>query len=404
MEGTPQSANSPGPNDLNTPPIDSPALRSPQEQDAAKRRLRPHSRSQIALDKSATVKPEQMTPIPAKKAKGTKWQFGIRSRNSPSEAMLALYKALLALGAEWEIPRKRMPHTHSSRGRSGSSSGSSGDDDEYFDEANEERDEEQNWSDDDVPDLDDTDHNRTSSISVDRGRRSRRRDQDYGPHNDWGYDVPVDPWVIRARFKITTQHSQGGGANSSHSSRVDLTAVEEELERRKAEEEEHQEGGKPSTFATAVGHVAKQIKDMKVVAAAANPDSGASLEQGEDLMYVYLTIQLYTIDVGHYLVDFKSSGYERLEKELVREARVELSGGGAEWRLLREGESPEAVGARKGAAVREREVLVGQGQAQEDKNATSPFPFLDVASRLVSELAEGKHQQQRAGQEGELDQ
>jgi carbon catabolite-derepressing protein kinase len=65
------------------------------------RRLNPHSRSQIKLDEAK--RPAGMTPVPQKKAKPTKWQFGIRSRNQPLEAIGCIYRALQKLGAEWVV-------------------------------------------------------------------------------------------------------------------------------------------------------------------------------------------------------------------------------------------------------------------------------------------------------------
>jgi carbon catabolite-derepressing protein kinase len=80
--------------------------RTAEDKAAAARRLKPHSRSsQIALEKLGN--PEAMTPMPSKKNRPIKWQFGIRSRNAPAEAMLAIYKALRAMGAEWEVPTNR---------------------------------------------------------------------------------------------------------------------------------------------------------------------------------------------------------------------------------------------------------------------------------------------------------
>lgn len=66
------------------------------------RRLNPHSRNQKAID-DASKRPDGMTPVPAKKAKPTKWQFGIRSRNQPLEAIGCIYRALQKLGAEWTV-------------------------------------------------------------------------------------------------------------------------------------------------------------------------------------------------------------------------------------------------------------------------------------------------------------
>jgi len=72
------------------------------------RRLNPHSRSQLKLDE-ANKRPAGMTSIPQKKAKPTKWQFGIRSRNQPLEAIGCIYRALQKLGAEWVVDEDWSP-------------------------------------------------------------------------------------------------------------------------------------------------------------------------------------------------------------------------------------------------------------------------------------------------------
>jgi carbon catabolite-derepressing protein kinase len=74
---------------------------SSAEQAETIRRLKPHSRSQLRLEEAK--KPAGMTPVPAKKVKPTKWQFGIRSRNQPLEAIGCIYRALQKLGAEWVV-------------------------------------------------------------------------------------------------------------------------------------------------------------------------------------------------------------------------------------------------------------------------------------------------------------
>ena len=48
--------------------------------------------------------------------------------------------------------------------------------------------------------------------------------------------------------------------------------------------------------------------------------------------------------------------------------------------------APPTTSARRGA----HEELVGQGRATEEKDVSSPFPFLDVASRLIIQLAEAE--------------
>jgi carbon catabolite-derepressing protein kinase len=357
---------------------------TPEQQAVTARRLKPHSRgSQINLDKSAT-KPEKMTPLPAKKLRNTKWQFGIRSRNSPAEAMFALYKALEALGADWEAPKIRNPRANRRHSRSASSRSSSGSVGRNRDRYDSDSDGGvQHWSDEEG----DVDKNHrqqaihhslgsrngsqpTSTNSLDRGR-ARDRQPKYGPHNDWGYQVPVDPWVINARFNKSGLYPPGVMAGSSaHSSRVDLTDVEEELARRKASTKDTE----ISAADTASYDGPPSAREL--------PDEGRDKVPDENL-YVYITIQLYTIEKEFYLVDFKCAGYERLHRKLVREVKMHLSNGEVEWRRLGDTEKIDNIN------IREREELVGMGRTNVEKHATSPFPFLDFASKLVVELAEG---------------
>lgn len=74
--------------------------RTPAEQQEAVRRLKPHSKNTMRHDESHN-RPQQMTPVAPKKSKPVRWQFGIRSRNAPFEALLCIYKALAKLGATW---------------------------------------------------------------------------------------------------------------------------------------------------------------------------------------------------------------------------------------------------------------------------------------------------------------
>jgi len=81
---------------------DEPHPQTEAEKMETMRRLNPHSRSQLKLDE-ASKRPAGMTPVPQKKAKPTKWQFGIRSRNQPLEAIGCIYRALQKLDAEWVV-------------------------------------------------------------------------------------------------------------------------------------------------------------------------------------------------------------------------------------------------------------------------------------------------------------
>lgn len=74
--------------------------RTDAEQQEAIRRLKPHSKNTMRNDEGQN-RPQQMTPVAPKKSKPVRWQFGIRSRNAPFEALLCIYKALSKLGASW---------------------------------------------------------------------------------------------------------------------------------------------------------------------------------------------------------------------------------------------------------------------------------------------------------------
>lgn len=146
----------------NSPPKvlinDEPQLnRTDAEKEETARRLRPHSRSQLRIDE-ANTRPQGMTPInPPKKTKPVRWQFGIRSRNSPWEALLCIHKALYKLGATY-IP-----------------------DEDYESRTAEERAEASG----DSSFVDSHDGYRGSTSSIDPKKR---------------YNLPADPWHINVRW------------------------------------------------------------------------------------------------------------------------------------------------------------------------------------------------------------
>lgn len=79
-----------------------PHPQSDAEKAETRSRLNPHSRG--SHNKLAdAAKPASMTAIPLRRTKPTKWQFGIRSRNQPLEAIGCIYRALQKLDAEWRI-------------------------------------------------------------------------------------------------------------------------------------------------------------------------------------------------------------------------------------------------------------------------------------------------------------
>jgi len=92
--------------------VEEPHAQTDAEKAETARRLNPHSRSQLKLDE-ASKRPAGMTPVPQKKTKPTKWQFGIRSRNQPLEAIGCIYRALQKLGAEWVVDDEWAPRRES---------------------------------------------------------------------------------------------------------------------------------------------------------------------------------------------------------------------------------------------------------------------------------------------------
>ncbi|RSL60042.1 Sucrose non-fermenting protein kinase 1 [Fusarium duplospermum] len=217
-----------------------PVARTDAEKEETSRRLRPHSRSQLRLDE-ANTRPQGMTPInPPKKTKPVRWQFGIRSRNSPWEALLCIHKALHKLGATY-IPDEEYESRHAEERAEASGDGSF---------------------------ADSYDGSRGSTSSIDPMKR---------------YRLPADPWHINVRWDTST--------------------------------------------------LKKKLQEK-----AGTPDGRHA---HEPFVALHLDIQIYEMEHGVYLVDFKCSGYE-----------------------------------------------TAQGRLLEEKDVTSPFPFLDMAAKLIMQLAE----------------
>ena len=354
--------------------------RTKEEQELRARRLKPHSRSTTNLARNSE-KPEPMTSLPdkhAKKTKPQKWQFGIRSRNTPCEAMLAIYKALQKMGAQWEIPKAKEPGAGSGEGsperqREGSQS--------------------PEYSDSDPDPGTDPDYATHGEQEARRRRRAEREGSDdggrrgrerYGRWNDYGYTIPEDVWVIYARFKKEGMFPPGvAHPSSTHSSRVDLN---EGLSRRRG-------SAVSSAAASQSNSATASTENFAAVGPAPHSTTGSSHSSAdspwpikpEESVWVYVTIQLYSIDKDFYLVDFKCAGYERLVKRFAREVN-----GSNESDVMRVDHAPEGWDESEGAETEEGEQLVGAGRSAEEKDISSPFPFLDVASRLIIQLAESQ--------------
>lgn len=271
-------------------------LRGHEEQAATAKALKPHSRSTVALDQMKGGRPDGMTPVPKKRSK---WQFGIRSRNQPYEAMLCLYKALRARDGVWDVDPAQSDQEEQG--------GSDGEEDETAE--------------------------------------SPKPLQSKYVHLPSDYYVPRDPWFIRARLLKTGMFAPGEGPSlSAHSSQVNLKV--EEMKKRISDLGGYFQGGEEMNGASS---------DQAHTGPASNAQQ-ASLQQAQDLgdgVWVFVDIQLYMLEVNNYMVDFKCDGYQNVVKDAAT----------GDWRPV----------SRR---IRNRE-----------KEMTSPYPYLDVASDLIAQLA-----------------
>jgi carbon catabolite-derepressing protein kinase len=262
------------------------------------RRLNPHSRSQLKLDE-ANKRPAGMTPVPQKKAKPTKWQFGIRSRNQPLEAIGCIYRALQKLGAEWIVDEDWEPRLEA---RGDERYGSSPINLQF---ANRIR--------NDGSFVSNVGSGTSLHHSDSMAKNSSTNSIDPNAH----YKLPADPWVLRVRWRKDGMYPPGTiPPGSSHSSSIDL--------RRQS----------IASLSSASGSVPSQ--EFSSPPKSTKPD----VEPMESVV-MHLDIQLYEMEPGVYLVDFKCAGYE-----------------------------------------------TNKGLLLEEKDVTSPFPFLDLASKLIIQLAE----------------
>ncbi|KAH8670972.1 kinase-like domain-containing protein [Xylariales sp. PMI_506] len=232
--------------------------KTPAEQQEAARRLKPHSKSAVRLDDSQH-RPQPMTPAVPKKIKPVRWQFGIRSRNAPWEALLCIYKALYKLKATWQV-------------------------DEDYDKVHGPE------SEQDVK----RSHKETSHNPYE-GMKPEDIDLAIFDPTKY-YRLPADPWHIVCRWRKDDlrKSSISSGEASPESMSDDKTRIYSVLDKRT-----------------------------------------------QDFVYMRMEIQIYEMEYGVYLVDFKCSGYERAD-----------------------------------------------GTMLEEKDVMSPFPFLDMAARLIMQLAE----------------
>ncbi|TGZ85556.1 Pkinase-domain-containing protein [Ascodesmis nigricans] len=306
------------------------------------------------------------------RVKATRWQFGIRSRNPPYQAIGCIYRALKKLGAEWTEPESDDEYPTRSDG-----SGSDSD--------HEDNDESPIYSDNDDDGYSQHSHNshqrrrRSNSLTRTRSRRVK---------------IPKDPWVIHARWKKFAPITVPNPSDPTPSPTS-------------------------TTFAAATNAA---VNAANTAAEPTNPDP-------KDCVYVHLTIQLYQVEHENYLVDFKCAGYERLADPTLSTSKSSTpSHSHPASRVASRQNSavatpiagsdgtrtPEVLAAGKqekrkkkvgfhtalGGEAEEGEMLriddtQQQGKKPEvrdgeekRKEVNSPFPFLDAAGRLIIALAE----------------
>lgn len=200
--------------------------------------------------------------------------------------------------------------------------------------------------------------------------------------------------------------------SSTHSSRVDLQNPSRRASTANGSHASHHADiGEPGT----AGYAGPASGRNSVAGSETGRGSGSGRNSktgqyadADEAVFVYVTIQIYSIEKEFFLVDFKCAGYERLVHKLVREIRetgldttqayaevpeastetggnIDIDDSAFNWRPV---SSSENIAGEMD--VREREETVGAGRASGEKRATSPYPFLDVASRLIIQLAEGE--------------
>ncbi|KAJ5288932.1 hypothetical protein N7478_001962 [Penicillium angulare] len=267
-----------------------PGEMSPEEQAATARALKPHARSIIDLDKLRLEPPigHPISQQPPKRSR--KWQFGIRSRNQPYEAMLYLYRAIAAQGGVWDVQPVD----------SGTNIG---------------------------PDA---------TPSPDKPKPLQNKYPDL-PSD---YYIPKDPWFIRAR--LLKEGIKAPGANTSvFNSRSDL----EELRRRF-----HISGISIPFEDKEPKYSTPENSAPSAPSSATQPGALTGFSHG---VWVFVDIQLYQLEENNYMVDFKCDGYQNVIR----------AHGDHEW------------------------TPISKRLKNKEKEVTSPYPFLDVASDLVAQLA-----------------
>ncbi len=374
---------------------DKPRQQSSAEQAETVRRLKPHSRSQINIAQAAQAaqQPSSLTPLPPKKSRPTKWQFGIRSRNQPLEAMGCIYRALAKLGAEWEKPLNNDDDSESADSEGGDTiregGVTEGNDDNEVREGRARQHLAQDREGRSIsPDGGPLQRqgSRDRSRSHRRDDRRSRKGKEPSSTSDDDY-IPKDPWVIHCRWRKDGMYPPGTvHPSSAYSSRVNLS---DDAARRRSSTI-----GSLSSATSMASHTGSASHTGPGSAAV---NTMAAPPAANESVYVYMTIQLYQLEAQFYLVDFKCAGYEKIVEDKMELLKEEYLSKGELGKVEQEGkfameEGEEAKGAPAATSHGKGGKKTGAGKkgTDEDKEVSSPFPFLDLASMLIIALAEAE--------------
>jgi carbon catabolite-derepressing protein kinase len=372
-------------------------VRTKEEQDATARALKPHSRSVTKLDELRDKKdrPEGMTAAHpssshgASKSKAKRWQFGIRSRNAPFEAMKCLYNALQAQGADWEI----IPALASDTDNNG--------------------DEEKDSLPPPPPEL--ANGERYAIL------------QSRFPHMSSDYYITRDPWFIRARLLKKGMYGPGEAPIlSAQNSAVNLAAeqhIKKQVEQTGGYLSEDFSNGiwsgpnsqsgssGPSRPTSSTGGQATGGQDA-FTGPGQQPDrTGSSSTMGvkepnPDMgVWVFVDIQLYMLESNTYMVDFKCDGYQNVIFVEGDTGRSTVTNNSSRVTSPASSRPTSGIGTTKSeetangvperedgdaATISERKgewLPISKRIRNKEKEITSPYPYLDVASELIAQLA-----------------
>ncbi|KAJ9603842.1 Protein kinase [Cladophialophora chaetospira] len=376
-----------------------PIYRSKEEQEATSKALKPHSRSVTALNtlREPKSRPEGLTSLSVEekraapsKTKQRRWQFGIRSRNQPWEAMKCLYAALVAQGAEWEVNpwlrAENMPD---------------GDDEK-----------------DGIP---------PSPPELEPGQRHEVLQQRFSFIAD-DYYIPRDPFNIRARILKRGLLMPGEAPSlSAHSSAVSLPQEAQNQLKKHIEQLGYASddvkqalGMSNANDATPKSPVASPHSTRPNTGGGepaghsqdaftgpgqppiSRPDSLAALSKkipSESIgVWVFIDIQLYTIDQGTFVVDFKCDGYQNVIWHDSKKDREKNKTPTTNSTVTTPANSRPTSGfgsASQASSDRLNEddgtfdgywKPVSKRYKNVEKEISSPYPYLDVASDLVAQL------------------